>query len=587
MNKGKTRVIAGLVIMLSLLVVVTGSGGVQAEVDPAVWFEQELDRARALNVSAPWIQSQAVLDDLEPYLPQATSEQQADYYYLLARNRALSGELDRALRLLEQLLKRPMLLQQRLATHRLAANTAILARRFEAAFEHLSHALELNNAVAPEQVDPAVYALAARLYEKIGESQRGREFAYQALTEARRLGQFRDLCIAKSRLAFAYRLDEEFEQAKTYSTQARSACEQSGDKLLAGVIEAGHADLLRIIGDYAGAEVGFETALQWLGESGYESGLAAARLFYARLEVARGHLDRVSGLLEPTVAQFTRDQNWEFLAEVYQLLGEVDRQSGDHVSALNNFEKGLEARHRHMDLSRAQRVAFLQTEFDWQQKEKELALLREQARVLQLENVMDRQRRQLLRVGYLVAGLVVLLMLLMLINVTRERRRYQRLSTRDGLTGLNNHTRFFELAEAMLAESRVKGQPFLLILGDIDYFKQVNDQFGHLVGDLALRDVGESLLQTFEPLGVVGRIGGEEFGIAIRGVDRTTINDRIEQFRNKLEGLQVGDNQGLITMSFGLAWDEGRRVSFSELHHSADQALYAAKSEGRNRIIEA
>jgi len=550
-------------------------------------FERKLEQASELSTTAPWPESQKLLEELRPHLDHATADQHADFVYLEARNVALAGKLEQALARLDRVLEREMSVDRRIRTLRLAANIAINARRFEKAFRLLRKALVLVEDQPRGIHAPDLFSLASYIYTQVSSLQRGFRYGRMALEAARAADDLRTQCAAEHRLAYVHKVAGNFEPGQRLYRDAIEDCLSAGDELLAGVAEAGLADLLREHNMHASAVDLFTRSIDRLERTGYSSGVAEARLYWARLENARDNDKRVESLLLASLEQFEAEDSWDYLAEAYRMLADIERDRGDLARALERYDQHRQAREKQLAMENARQLAYLQIEFDLQSKEQELALMREQARVSELEAETHRQQARLTAVGYAITGLLFVVLVLLLIHATRERRRYQSLSQRDGLTALSNHTRFFELAEEDFDLCRQKNVPFMLILADIDHFKQVNDLNGHIAGDEVLRRVGARLRECFGKQGIIGRIGGEEFGIALPG--RRTVKDvpmRLEQLRAALSEVRASDKPIPVTMSFGIALQRDDE-SLSELRERADQALYDAKHGGRDRIVQA
>lgn len=160
-----------------------------------------------------------------------------------------------------------------------------------------------------------------------------------------------------------------------------------------------------------------------------------------------------------------------------------------------------------------------------------------------------------------------------------ERMRHedylQRMSQTDGLTGLLNKT----AAEQQVEDCLKSGREGLLFVLDIDDFKQINDQYGHSVGDLALRHLGDCMQRTFRSGDVLGRIGGDEMIAFMSGVDRAEIAQRkVDLLKRHLDvGLEAEFPP--ITVSVGVAQYPADGVSYPELFRAADMAMYAAKRD--------
>jgi two-component system cell cycle response regulator len=162
------------------------------------------------------------------------------------------------------------------------------------------------------------------------------------------------------------------------------------------------------------------------------------------------------------------------------------------------------------------------------------------------------------------------------------------LATRDQLTGLLNRREF----ERILAEERTRagqsGKSFALVLVDIDHFKRVNDQHGHPAGDEVLRQVARRLEAGIRSGDHVARIGGEEFAIVMAEADDTVALEVAERLRQTLAATPVQAGPGLqlpLTLSVGVGVFPQHTDKSRDIVAAADQALYRAKSAGRNRVV--
>ncbi len=161
-------------------------------------------------------------------------------------------------------------------------------------------------------------------------------------------------------------------------------------------------------------------------------------------------------------------------------------------------------------------------------------------------------------------------------------------ATSDGLTGLVNHRHFMTLAaeEAARLEHAPKGV-FSLIMFDLDFFKAVNDTYGHSVGDQVLVHVSNLLVRNVRNLDVCARYGGEEFVLLLRGTGIEDAQKKAETLRKLIATTPVVcDSEGIsITSSFGVSeYRPSMGIRWEQALNHADTALYQAKEEGRNRV---
>ena len=168
----------------------------------------------------------------------------------------------------------------------------------------------------------------------------------------------------------------------------------------------------------------------------------------------------------------------------------------------------------------------------------------------------------------------------------------QRQAVTDELTGLFNHRRFQEVMTAEVERTRRFGQELGLIMLDIDDFKLVNDTYGHLQGDLVLREVAHALRECSREIDEPARYGGEEMAVALPQTGLEGAYEFAERARHRIEGLDIdlldGSGKLRVTASFGAAsLPHSARIDKDALVAAADAALYRAKRSGKNRTVKA
>jgi two-component system, cell cycle response regulator len=167
----------------------------------------------------------------------------------------------------------------------------------------------------------------------------------------------------------------------------------------------------------------------------------------------------------------------------------------------------------------------------------------------------------------------------------RETMRYK--ATHDALTSLFNRGVIVDLLSRELSRTRREKGCTVVMLGDLDHFKSVNDEYGHIVGDEVLREVARRLLASVRSYDFVGRYGGEEFLIVLNNCDSSHAAARAEEVRNGIAKQSVQTMRGPlpVTMSLGVLTSHDWDLQLVEdILGKADSALYQAKAEGRNCV---
>jgi two-component system cell cycle response regulator len=161
-------------------------------------------------------------------------------------------------------------------------------------------------------------------------------------------------------------------------------------------------------------------------------------------------------------------------------------------------------------------------------------------------------------------------------------------ATRDGLTGLYNRKFLLETLDKDISFCRRHKVPLSVVMLDVDYFKAINDEHGHLAGDNVLRMVAQLTAQSVRNEDVVTRFGGEEFALVLKDCAAPQAAQLAERLRRKIEAAscEFAGRALQVTVSMGIAaLGESAEEAPDHLLHRADQALYRAKAEGRNRVI--
>jgi diguanylate cyclase (GGDEF)-like protein len=165
----------------------------------------------------------------------------------------------------------------------------------------------------------------------------------------------------------------------------------------------------------------------------------------------------------------------------------------------------------------------------------------------------------------------------------------RRMAVTDELTGVHNRRAFFELAARLFADARAHAEPLAALMLDIDHFKQINDGHGHAIGDIVLKRFAEVVDASLPATHLFGRLGGEEFALLAPGLDTEAAADLAERLRADVGARRFPEAApGLrMTVSIGLAVLDDSVGDLDGLLRLADDRLFEAKRDGRNRVRRA
>ena len=164
-------------------------------------------------------------------------------------------------------------------------------------------------------------------------------------------------------------------------------------------------------------------------------------------------------------------------------------------------------------------------------------------------------------------------------EIAVSRAEFEHLSRTDMLSGLLNRRAFSEILGATKDNAS-------LVIFDVDRFKSINDRFGHAAGDIVIRAISQTLSSLFDGVHSVARLGGEEFGVVVRGGSAVWRQEVVEQARRAIGEQPIAFDGGslFVTISAGIADFDGNRRG-DTVYFAADKALYLAKAAGRNRVV--
>ena len=548
-------------------------------------LEAQVREIERLGVTAHWRESNARIKGLSSRRDALTPEQRHRIEFVRLRNLALAGDEGAALKGFADLLKQNMPAALRIRVYTTAINVAANVEDWPLAFGWLNEGMSYLPKAPAESAK--LLTVASYLHTLVGESGKARDLALRALRQVESGNDPRAVCLALGHLALAEDHARHFREAERWRHRQIEACNRAGDLVFTAMGKYGVGRMAAAQGRHAEALDWGRQALAELETAGFAAGAFSARLVIAESLIASNReLDQAEALLTETLRYYREQKSDLAIAETERLLARLAELRGDTVAALSHLKQATSAMEAAERVARERRLAYLQVEFDTRSKEQQIHLLKAEQQLAELQATSTRRRQLILGVGMTGLLVIAILLAVLLRRSFRERRRYRWQSEHDSLTRLYNYQQVRKLGEEAFARARATGRPFTAIVADIDLFKQVNDRYGHAAGDEALRSLGVWIIDVVGVRGIAGRSGGDEFTILLDG-DATEAEVLLRRLRSRIEPITVFGQTFRINISSGICQADGNTATLEQLIHEADQALYRAKHDGRDRVVRA
>jgi diguanylate cyclase (GGDEF)-like protein len=584
------RVGLALLLALALAAPAWGSGtGAPADgTDPQL--QAEMERLFALRQQDPqaFVAQARSLDSLPP----PTNLAQREFLAFLRANRAaFSGRFADAIALAKPLAEDAEDPKLRLRAGAFVVNLMAGTREFEAGLRLLGELLQANTQLRPglEAEQQTLWGVAGIFYNELGQPALAIDYTERVLT-SRPLAPPLVECMARTYRELARQQRDDVAQTDADFRAARERCAASNATVSMHFLTLAEARFLRARGRLPEALALMEAQLGAIDSTAYPRLVAEAYALDAELLHAAGRADP-AGRQARRAVELSKDLPTGLPAAMAErVLYDLARERGDTGAALRHLQNHVAASRALAEENRIKALAFRTVQHEAMQRELELQRLGERNRVLALEAEVAQaeSRNAILGLGVLALSLAGLGAWAW--RMLGQERRFREVAHSDALTGFANRQHFNARAEALLARAKREAAPVSLACFDLDHFKRINDQHGHLAGDAVLRSVSAAVQAVPVEAGItrlLGRIGGEEFAILLLGAPSEAALRHAEACRAAIAAARATLDSGVVlgvTASFGVTGTAAVGYALDTLFDTADRALYAAKRAGRDRI---
>ena len=279
-----------------------------------------------------------------------------------------------------------------------------------------------------------------------------------------------------------------------------------------------------------------------------------------------------------------RENAVHLLENASETMAAIKQAQNQFAAAVEFYQINNEFKKKVLDDRLHRNLAYQRVKFDTQDKANQLTLLEQKNRILLVEKQLELRKNENL-VLLITLGTVFLTVICgWLITTWRQKNIFRKTSQTDGLTDISNRAHFIDSSHKVFANSR---QCVSLVLFDMDHFKKINDTFGHAAGDWVLKSICAVVKSQLRKTDLVGRLGGEEFGICLPASTEEEVVALAERCRAAISEIDTMESgyKFSISASFGVATrGKAGNQTFDETLAAADKALYLSKDTGRNRV---
>jgi diguanylate cyclase (GGDEF)-like protein len=540
-----------------------------------------LDRAEAVRSSDP-VAFSHLLAQANAGSAGATPAQREQIAYLNAYAEGYAGRYDVAIAAARPLLDSADV-EMRFRAGAFIVNSYAVTLRFTEGLRQLEQTLGIIDQVTDPEVRQHGLAVAAVLYNQIGQYELALHYADRILSEA---APVRTRCFALQYRIEALQRLARLSPNDTVVPEAIKQCAANGETVVANLIRATLARQLAAQDQPAKAIDLLEQHLDEVNQTKYPRLMGEANSLLGELLFAQGDIRAAERRARDAVSQLSEIGFSLPLVEAYKTLYDVAQSRGDARMALENYRAYAEADKGYLNDIKQREVAYQIVRQETELKNQQIELLDQQNQVLQLQQDVDRQTAQNTRLLALLLGVVTLSIGYWAYKTKRVQMSLRRAAETDALTGVCNRSHFTRLSEQTLLACERRAEPVSLVMFDLDNFKSINDRFGHSAGDWALQRVTETCEPFCRSIDHFGRLGGEEFAILLHGCDVKDATRLADDCRVRISLIDTvpSGHAFRVTASFGVASSATAGYSLQKLLSQSDDALYRAKNEARNCV---
>lgn len=525
-----------------------------------------------------------LLDDLSSQQEHFSDDQVALYHFLRGWRATWLGDYETGKAELDRVADSASNTVLRARATATLINLLGIGHRYEQAFVRLNQLQEMLPSIRDRKARFQAWGEASQLLSSAGQFEQAEAYAQQMIAEP---PSGETACKGAQHLLRARREANKLASLDPLYADAIDACVASGEEVFADGMRADIAAFHLAHGEPAEAVKLLTEHRDGIRSLNYPAMLAEFDALLAEAYLKLNDLPNARRYGLSALAGSIRDEFTDSRRTGYEVLYQVEQRLGNAAAALSYHEQYMAADKAYLDDLSARSLAFQIVDQQLLARKAEVDALNKQNEILRLGGALDRKEVETGRLYIFILGLALLSIVWLVLWLRRSQLRFMKLARRDGLTGICNREHFVEQAERVLAYGARSDRGLCLILFDLDHFKNVNDTYGHAVGDEVLKRAVDVCRRSLHACDVFGRLGGEEFAVLLPDCSPAQARARAEQLRLSIAATAATPSRPelLVTASFGVGSTLQCGYELHRLLVVADAALYRAKRAGRNCVF--
>jgi len=517
---------------------------------------------------------------------------QKDYFdYLQYYQQGYNGHFKKSLENFIELFEKSDFIEIKYRAKSKIANIHIISGSITEAINALDYVLNNISTITKNHLKQEGYKVASTIYFLIGENELSLKFSNLML---KRNPDKNDYCKAVTNIG-RIKLKQNSEVSADqilYVKEAIHACEEIGDFVFSNLLKLdwlkyqlnsslSHPDVYEtVLTELIAAEKEIEHT-EYKNLINIKNGLFAKA--YWKLKNTKQAIAYAQQTLKGSESIGSTLQK----IEVLQILIDYYRNRGNDKLAFDYLSEKNSAEKKHFNQEQAKVMAYQTAKHNSLAKTHEIAFLNQKNKLLSLEkNLTDKAAlNQQLIILFLM--FITTFILLWGFKNKKNQKIYKKLSERDDMTSIYNRKGIKDYMDRLLALSKKNSQPVAYAIFDLDNFKDINDKFGHSTGDWVIKNVIKQCQATINNKVTLARIGGEEFAIVMKNSTCDELSKFAELCRQNINSISTSEtgHDFKISASFGITATTISGYKYNLLMTHADQAMYTAKTAGRNMVI--